>query len=101
MAEEAKQYVHPNREKARAQLQQMIDFINIRNASGWNMPDDLFFITTMVAKGLVQTTNQLISDVERLQCQIDDLKMMQAGALVTVHVERPPEPGQERKNDGQ
>ncbi len=104
MAEEAKQYVHPNREKALKALQGMIDFVSIKSASGWTPPDFIFGITTFT-RILVRTTNQVLNDVERLQRQIDEMKVEIAqlkaakeDAPVTVHVIQDPEPAERRAN---
>jgi hypothetical protein len=104
MAEEAKQYVHPNREKALKGLQGIIDFVSIKSASGWTPPDFIYGITSLT-RLLVRTTNQALNDAERLQRQIDDLKEeigqlkagQDGGASVTVHVL----PGEERNGDAE
>jgi hypothetical protein len=104
MTEEAKQYVHPNREKAMKALQGIIDFISIKSASGWTPPDFIYGITTLT-RMLVRTTNQVLNDVERLQREIDGLKAEIAqqktakdGAPVTVHEIKDPEPAERRAN---
>jgi hypothetical protein len=101
MGEKAKQYVHPIREKAEKELDLIVNFINIRNAGGWNLPEDLTHGLTLIYMGHIHTTRQLLTDTERLQRQIDDLKeeigqlkaARDKGADVAVHVI----PAEERK----
>ncbi len=106
MGEQAKEYIHPNRNRATKAMQNLINFVTIKGASGWGPADFIFAITAM-AQDLVKTTNQALNDVERLQRQIDglreDIGQLRAerngATAVTVHI-LDPQPT-ERKSDAQ
>ncbi len=71
--EDPKEFVHPLREKANDQIKLLVEIINMANEFGWSSKEIVGAIT-LTAKIVVHTTNQLFSDVEKLQRQINSWK---------------------------